>query len=367
VCIGCFNPVSVFLQGRLGELAFVASKSEKDNLTPSEVQENLKLPAGTAASACAAARNAFTRASVAFDFYDNQPVEYYPANRPLPPATEGVEGELGFELPVFTVSARDALKLEGVVTGDAPPVLATPQETQIPALRAYIGLASAAHHARLGRGLPPGSRTVGQMLLLALEEQLSGAPPAAAAAASTSSNPPPAAHRSAPEPIAPTKMHSQAENLARAALPAMRGVPAEAVVPTARATVAGASTSLQIAGGPAAAVAPTAPATVVGASAACAAVGDQIPSMRAAAPASTSSAGSGASTSGASSSVASSSRTAAPSMASIWAALPANDSRFGKAPATQAPSGPVPARKKARVSAPPPPSFVDVIDLCDSD
>lgn len=155
--------------GVLGQLAFVASKS--DHLTPSEVQENLQLPPGTGLAACVAARNAFTRASITQDFYDGQPTCLFPANLPPPPAETPWEETLRFELPVFTVSARDSLKLEGVVTGDAPPVLATPAETQVPAVRAYIGLAAVAHHARVARGLPDGWTRVGAMLLGALEDK----------------------------------------------------------------------------------------------------------------------------------------------------------------------------------------------------
>jgi energy-coupling factor transporter ATP-binding protein EcfA2 len=155
--------------GVLGELAFVASKS--DNLTPSEVQENLQLPPSTDLAACVAARNAYTRASITHDFYDGQPTNLFPANRPPMPATAPWDETLRFELPVFTISARDSLKLEGVVTGDASPVLATPAETEVPALRAYIGLAAAAHHARVARGLPGDRRRVGAILLHALEER----------------------------------------------------------------------------------------------------------------------------------------------------------------------------------------------------
>jgi GTPase SAR1 family protein len=155
-------------EGELGELAFVASKS--DNLVVTEVQENLQLPPSTGLAACVAARNAYTRASITRDFYDGQPTNLYPANRPPAPATAPWDETLRFELPVFTLSARDSLKLEGVVTGDVP-VLATPAETEVPALRAYIGLAAAAHHARVARCLPDDWTRVGALLLRALEER----------------------------------------------------------------------------------------------------------------------------------------------------------------------------------------------------
>jgi hypothetical protein len=156
-------------EGVLGGLAFIASKS--GNLTPSEVQENLQLPPSTGLAACVAARNAYTRASITRDFYDGQPTHLYPANRPPMLATAAWDETLRFELPVFTISARDSLKLEGVVTGDAPPVLATPAQTEVPALRAYIGLAAAAHPARVARGLPEARRRVGTILLHALEQR----------------------------------------------------------------------------------------------------------------------------------------------------------------------------------------------------
>ena len=162
-------------EGCLGSLAFVASKS--DNLSPSEVQQNLNLPPGTPLLACAAARNAFTCASVANDFYKDMPVHLLPANRlgSSPSSSDSSGGcghsslwTCGFEFPVFTVSARDALKLEGVVTGDAPPTFATLEATQIPALRAYIGLAATHHHALASQGMQAQVRT-GEMLVEALE------------------------------------------------------------------------------------------------------------------------------------------------------------------------------------------------------
>ena len=74
----------------MGDLAFVATKT--DLLTPSEVSDNLSLPANTSAAGCAAARNAFTKASVSGDFYSDMPAQHLPANRQAPGGWAGPAG-----------------------------------------------------------------------------------------------------------------------------------------------------------------------------------------------------------------------------------------------------------------------------------
>ena len=81
-------------EGRVGDLAFIATKT--DLLTPSEVSDNLSLASDTSAVGCAAARNAFTKASVSRDFYSDMPTEHLPSNRQAPSSWS----QLGFEFPV---------------------------------------------------------------------------------------------------------------------------------------------------------------------------------------------------------------------------------------------------------------------------
>jgi hypothetical protein len=146
-----------------GELAFVATQT--DLLTPSELIENLRLPEGATARTCGLARNAFTKASVSKDFYADTPPEHLPCNRPLPAAWHA----RGFELPVFTVSARDFQVSSGIRSGDGGAhVFPEATETEVPALRAYLQLAAAAHARRAAEG---GARQpVGALLLKCLEE-----------------------------------------------------------------------------------------------------------------------------------------------------------------------------------------------------
>ena len=87
---------------------------QTDLLTPSELIENLRLPAGSSARTCALARNAYTKSSVSKDFYADVDPLHLPCNKLPPSAWE----RRGFELPVFTCSARDFQVAAGMRPGD---------------------------------------------------------------------------------------------------------------------------------------------------------------------------------------------------------------------------------------------------------
>ena len=148
---------ALLTSGFLGEVAFVATQS--DIFTPSEIVDNLGLPAETGLLDCALARNEFTKAYLTKSLYRALEPALLPANRPPPAAWH----QLGFELPIFTVSASDyQLSAHGANAADGPPrVYSDPVLTEIPALTSYLSFASAAHHRRELDGMQPSGSAAG--------------------------------------------------------------------------------------------------------------------------------------------------------------------------------------------------------------
>eukprot|EP00966_Prymnesium_polylepis_P146253 3378345-Prymnesium_polylepis.1 len=82
----------------------------------------MRLPDGSSATTCALARNAFTKASLSRDFYAEVQPAWLPCNKPPPTGWEGG----AFELPVFTLSARDYQILSGMRPHDGGEAAAAP-------------------------------------------------------------------------------------------------------------------------------------------------------------------------------------------------------------------------------------------------
>jgi len=153
--------------GFAGGLAFVATQT--DLLTPSELIENMRLPADSSSLACALARNAFTKSSVTRDFYADTSSELLPCKREPPKHWEARR----FELPVFTISARDYQILSGMRPDDGKPhVFTSMEQTEVPALTRYLQLASAAHSRRVLKD-PASAETarVGALLMENLDKK----------------------------------------------------------------------------------------------------------------------------------------------------------------------------------------------------
>jgi hypothetical protein len=114
-----------------GELIYVATQA--DNLTPSEVQQNLQLDASTPRLQCAEARNEYIQGRLHTDFYESIDVADHPVNTGS-----------GFEFPVFTAAAIEYQKMTGVLPdgGGGPTTFASVGETQLPQLHTCLRLAA---------------------------------------------------------------------------------------------------------------------------------------------------------------------------------------------------------------------------------
>ena len=132
--------------GYLGALCVVASQA--DLLTPSEIEANLGLPAGSSARACAEARNAYTKSELTARWCRDLPPSRLPMHR-LPAASwENAR----MQLPVFTVSSTEYQKLVGMRDADGgATVFDAAAQTELPALRHFLAFAAAAHHRREAR------------------------------------------------------------------------------------------------------------------------------------------------------------------------------------------------------------------------
>lgn len=132
--------------GYLGALCVVASQA--DLLTPSEIEANLGMPAGSSARACAEARNAYTKSELTARWCRDLPPRRLPVHRP--PAASWEDARM--ELPVFTVSSTEYQKLVGMRDADGgATVFDAAVQTELPALRHFLAFAAAAHHRREAR------------------------------------------------------------------------------------------------------------------------------------------------------------------------------------------------------------------------
>ena len=132
--------------GYLGALCVVANQA--DLLTPSEIEANLGMPAGSSARACAEARNAYTKSELTARWCRDLPPRRLPVHRP--PAASWEDARM--ELPVFTVSSTEYQKLVGMRDADGgATVFDAAVQTELPALRHFLAFAAAAHHRREAR------------------------------------------------------------------------------------------------------------------------------------------------------------------------------------------------------------------------
>jgi hypothetical protein len=122
----------LLMDGQFGALAFIATQS--DVLDRSEAVRSLRLPAGTTLRECADARNQYAVQRLKQDF--GAGLREMAAQAGSADADALVSR---FDLPVFTVSAMDYQKIQGLRPADgAPRVWATAEQTLIPRLARHV-------------------------------------------------------------------------------------------------------------------------------------------------------------------------------------------------------------------------------------